>query len=115
MWEITNGPIPPGDGYHGTVVMHTCDNRICVNPAHLQLGSQGDNHKDMCAKGRQVILKTYGKGESHPMTKPGLDEAAIREIRAAPKSACRRMAAKFGLKMSHVYNIRARRVWKHVA
>lgn len=114
MWEITHGPIPAGEGYHGTVVMHLCDNRICVNPAHLRLGSQTDNHRDMCSKGRHVIEKSYGKGEAHPMAKPSLSDEAIREIRAAPKSACRRMAAKFDLKMSHVYNIRARRTWKHV-
>lgn len=114
MWEITNGPIPPGEGYHGTVVMHSCDNRICVNPGHLSIGTQGDNTLDMCAKGRNV--PAYDRiGAKHPMAKPGLNDDAIREIRAAPKSACRRMAAKFGLKMSHVYNIRARRVWKHVA
>lgn len=53
VWEVTFGPIPEGDGYHGTVVMHTCDNRLCCNPAHLRLGSQTDNIYDMIEKGRK--------------------------------------------------------------
>ncbi len=39
-WELTNGPIPEGAGYHGTCVMHRCDRPECVNPKHLELGSQ---------------------------------------------------------------------------
>lgn len=53
-WIMANGPIPEdaSGSYHGKVVMHTCDNRKCVNPAHLVLGTQRENIKDMDAKGR---------------------------------------------------------------
>ena len=54
-WIIHNGPIPDGEGAHGTVVMHKCDNPTCVNPDHLMLGTQADNVKDMIAKGRKVV------------------------------------------------------------
>jgi HNH endonuclease len=46
-WEVHKGPVPIGK-----VVMHSCDNPPCVNPAHLKLGTQGDNLQDMTSKQR---------------------------------------------------------------
>lgn len=63
-WERHNGPAPKAQQ-----VMHSCDNRICINPEHLRLGTPRDNHDDMVTKGRQnwTGLRNY---------KPGIDRDA---------------------------------------
>ena len=38
----------------GKVVMHTCDNKVCINPRHLKAGTQSDNIKDCVRKRRHV-------------------------------------------------------------
>lgn len=50
MYEACNGPIPPG-----MFVCHRCDNRRCINPAHLFIGSPKDNIHDMINKGRDCL------------------------------------------------------------
>lgn len=46
-WELVNGRAP-----EGMRVLHRCDNRRCVNPEHLFLGTDRDNVRDMHSKGR---------------------------------------------------------------
>jgi len=60
-WTLKNGPIPDE-----LLVLHKCDNPLCVNPDHLFVGTQGDNLVDMIHKGRggnrgQQITKFYGE------------------------------------------------------
>jgi hypothetical protein len=68
VYEQHHGPIPPG-----LFVMHTCDNRRCVNVDHLRVGTHLDNMRDMVAKGRHPHGLTNGR---HRLT-----DDDVREIR----------------------------------
>lgn len=63
-----------GNDISGMLVCHTCDNRRCVNPSHLFIGTVHDNNADRCAKGRSVA------GSRHPMAKLTLEK--VTDIRS---------------------------------
>lgn len=106
------GEIPESDGYHGTCVLHRCDVRNCVNPAHLFLGSNAENIEDMHAKGR--ARKCSPKGERHGMAK--LTSADVLAIVAAVGQGRSKtsVARDFHVTPSMVGRITKGRAWTHV-
>ena len=58
VYEQNKGPIPAG-----MVVRHMCHNSRCINPDHLEIGTQGNNLKDMIDAGRSL------KGTKNPANK----------------------------------------------
>ncbi len=102
MYETCAGTIP--EGMH---VLHKCDIRCCVNPAHLFLGTNADNVADRVAKGRQSPLQ----GEQHGNAK--LTEAQVISIREDHRTL-RVIGEEYGVTLSNVFLIRHRAAWGHI-
>ena len=88
-------------------ICHSCDNRRCVNPSHLWIGTQNDDIQDMRRKGRE----RKAVGEAHPHAK--LTERQVREIRSDPRGPSV-LAPIYSVATSSITNIRKRRKWRHI-
>ena len=105
-WILTHGSIPDG-----MQVLHTCDNRPCVNPDHLFLGTNYDNVQDKVSKGRQ--WKPIGR-KNHAAK---LTEADVREIRRLYKTGkygSDDLAKMFGVSKSSANKAATGFTWGHV-
>jgi len=104
-WELQNGPIP-----RGRILMHECDNPICVR--HLALGTVSENNLDMRSKGR--ASGGSSPGESNPVAV--LTEAkvhAMRERWASGGVTQTRLAKAFGVSQALVAKIVCGEAWAH--
>jgi hypothetical protein len=90
---------------NGLVVRHSCRNRHCLNPAHLQEGTQKDNYAD------SVIDGTNTKGEKQGHSK--MTEQQVREIRASDKSLSK-LAKIYSVNKSTISMIIKGKTWKSV-
>lgn len=103
-WLIHHGEIPDK-----SLVLHKCDNRKCVNPSHLFLGSYKDNAIDRETKGRS----RNQKGESNPASV--LTEKTVKELRGlrAGGLTYRELSEKFNIPQSTIANA-CLHTWKHI-
>jgi hypothetical protein len=92
----------------GPMVCHRCDVRMCVNPAHLFLGTAADNMADKVTKGRQA------RGESNGTAKLTADDVrAIRACHAAGQSALS-LGRLYGVSHNNVLSIVKRQTWRDI-
>lgn len=102
-YELANGPIP-----ENMCVCHHCDNRRCVRPAHLFLGTNTDNHADMVRKGRHT------KGETNGTSKLSDEDVRCMRTIARLGVSCAELGRIFGVhKNAAALAIRGRN-WAHV-
>jgi hypothetical protein len=79
--------------------MHTCDNRACVNPAHLSWGTQADNMTDCAKKGRSATAR--------------LNPDAVRAIRSS-KLTQYQLADRYRVTQGAINYVINRKTWRHV-
>lgn len=103
-YELHKGPIP-----EGMVVMHTCDNPPCCNPAHLVIGTQKENTHDMMRKGRGNWRAPKGTESPRAL----LNEEQVRIIKFGNERGVD-LAERFGVKPTTISAIRHGRLWRHI-
>ncbi len=105
IYEATFGPIP-----EGLLVRHKCDNRVCVNPDHLELGTHKDNSDDKISRGRDRKLR----GMFHPrarLTKDQVIQIRQEYIRGSNEFGQNGLARKYGVTRSAISHVLKDRAW----
>lgn len=102
-WRLGRGGIK--DNLH---VLHKCDNRKCVNPDHLFLGTNNDNIRDKVNKNRQP----HGEG----VYCAKLNDGSVLEIkrRVANGESQTKLAEEYGVTQVAVGHVIGGRTWKHL-
>lgn len=99
-WKIHFGPIPDGND-----VLHQCDNKPCIRPDHLFLGTQAENMADAASKG----LLNRGEKNGHAKL-TAADVLAIRDLMGIGVRQAA-IARQYGVHPSHVSSIKTGRIW----
>lgn len=112
-------------------IRHKCDNPSCVNPDHLDIGTQQDNMNDMKNRNRQAKGENYSiRGDKngtrlHPETRPRGESQylaklteeqviKIRELYATGNYTQQELANKFNVLQCTISDIINNKTWKHI-
>lgn len=101
-FEIANGAIPAGK-----VIRHKCDNPPCINPNHLELGSDADNIRDRDERDRTARGERSGNSV--------LTSDQVGQIRAQYEAGGvtqKTLAAQFGVCQAHISKVIRRVNWR---
>ncbi len=90
----------------GNVIRHKCDNTMCINVDHLEIGTHQDNMDDMVERGRSL------KGEKN--VQAILSEEDVLSIRKDKTSTNKSLGKIYGVSHSTISAIRLRKIWKHI-
>ncbi len=91
------------------IARHTCDNRKCIRPDHIVIGTHKDNMDDMRNRGREKYLK----GDEAPYSK--LTSSDVKEIRSRRGTYSQyELASEFGVDQSTISYIQTKKRWKHI-
>ena len=104
-WERTYGFIP-----NGLFVLHRCDNRPCINPEHLFLGTQRDNCHDRKIKGREADRRGEKNGRVKITVQTAIRIKILRGV--LPQYV---IGGILGLTQATVGKIMTGAIWKHVS
>ena len=89
-------------------VLHRCDNRKCVNPTHLWIGTQQDNIQDMIRKGRDKKADSERNGGAKLSW---IEVDKIREIRKQKGTYYKDLAKMFNVHYATIKRIITKRTW----
>jgi len=100
-----------GEYESGLYLLHSCDDRRCINLEHIRLGTQRENVLDMFARGR--AKRNTARGSKNYQAK--LTEEDVAKIRTMSGMPNIRIAEMYGVTNAQISNIKLRKQWKHVA
>lgn len=98
----------------GSCVLHHCDNRKCVRPDHLFLGTVADNNKDMLQKGRARGGRFPGEMAPSAILKAGQVLEIRRRFVPGRRGDGTAAAREFGVSVQCIHAVLRRRTWRHL-
>lgn len=99
------------DELDGVVIRHKCDNPSCVNPNHLEPGTQAENILDMMRRGRHISPAGESSGNAK-LSSSQVGEIRESYIRNSSTQGTYALAKKYGVSPSHIGKIVRKNHWK---
>lgn len=95
------------------LVLHKCDNRECVNPRHLETGSQSDNLKQAYNRGRITLPDNAGERNGNAKLRDS-DVAEIKNLMLTTWMSDEEIADQYPVTRASIQGIRRGRTWTHI-